>query len=672
MWRNNPSTDPLWFWFGISSIVFLAVLAVSPAKDFFREYRSYQQDHRQLLLERAGSPRELEQARATGVGIRQIWIPELDNRVDRCVTCHLGIDDPRLADVTQPHRSHPPVPHVPEDLDSFGCVVCHQGQGRATTVAAAHGEAADWESPLLPLGYTEAGCGRCHEDASVPEASMLSAGRALVEQAGCYGCHELRGHSSWQSDAPDLDGLSQKTHVEWLRAWLKDPKALQPGTWMPDFDMPDDEIDALVAFLWAQPPTAEQVVEENRNEPGDYDRGRRIFRESRCITCHLVEGKGNGSAPELSGIASKVNRDWLIAFLRDPHAFQPDTVMPRYAFEHQDLLDLSQYMMEEFIDPSAPTSAGQPYRTALREIERGETVYSKYGCGGCHGLKGQAEGPRIGPELTGIGDKPVGLLDFGQRTDLPRALPDWLAAKLLDPRSFRPGLKMPAFDFTPEEVQAVVTALLAASSSLQPNAYRVAATQSEYTPPGRFGRIVKRYRCQSCHLIQGAGTDIATAPLTYEGSRVKPQWLEDYMLVPTTIRPLLAERMVPLRMPREEAAFIADFIQNVYVDDAIPDDLFPDGPPSERAERGRALFHERYGCQACHMVDNHGGYYGPLMDGLGDRLKPGWVAWWLQGPQRWREDVRCPDHGMSATDAEDLAAYVASISVPRSSDEGVR
>lgn len=27
------------------------------------------------------------------------------------------------------------------------------------------------------------------------------------------------------------------------------------------------------------------------------------------------------------------------------------------------------------------------------------------------------------------------------------------------------------------------------------------------------------------------------------------------------------------------------------------------------------------------------------------RLKPGWVAWWLQGPRRWRDDVRCPDFG---------------------------
>jgi cytochrome c2 len=439
---------------------------------------------------------------------------------------------------------------------------------------------------------------------------------------------------------------------------------------MPDFEMADDEIESLVAFLWAQPPAENQVVAVREYEQGDYDRGRKVFRQSMCISCHVVEGKGNGSASELSGIGSKVNRDWLFAFLLDPHAFQPESAMPHYAFEHGDLVDLTQFMMEEFVDPSAPEPGAQPYRPAVREVQRGETVYAKYGCGGCHHLQGHGEGVRIGPELISIGDRAVGLLDFGQRFDLPRTLPAWLAAKLVDPRSFRPGLKMPAFDIKPEEVQAVVTALLASSADHLPDTYRVAAAAREYDPPGAFGRLVERYRCQSCHLIQGTGADIATAPLTHQGSKVKRQWLEDYMLVPTTIRPLLTERMPPLRMSREEATVITDFIQNVYVDDAIQQALFPDGPPPERVERGRGLFRERYGCGACHMVDNQGGYYGPLLNGLGDRLEPGWIAWWLQGPQRWREDVRCPDYALNQTDAEDLAAFVASISAPLSSAEG--
>jgi cytochrome c2 len=658
------SSDALWTWFGVSSFIFLVVLAISPLKDYFREYRRYQNSYGDLLLAHAGSRREVQEAEAMSVGIRQMWIPELNNRVDRCVSCHLGVEDPRMAEEAQPYRSHPPIPHVPGDLEDFGCVICHRGQGRATAIADAHGEVADWDSPLLPLRYTEASCGQCHEGTQVPEASLLSEGRALIERAGCYGCHELAGHEDWRSDAPTLDGIDQKTHVEWLRAWLRDPDALRPGTRMPDFALPDEEVDALAAFLWAQPPTSGQVLaESDLEEQGDYDRGRRVFRESRCISCHTVEGKGNGSAPELMGLASKVNRRWLLSYLENPHAFQPDVAMPQYVLDRGRLVDLVQYMVKELIDPSAPAPA-DPYRPPIKQIEAGEKLYKQYGCSGCHRIAGRDDFARIGPELNGIGEKPAKLLDFGERSDLPRSLADWLAAKVTDPRSFRPGLKMPVLGLEPEEVQAVVTALLACSRERPPETMLVKAEPGDYRPPGRLGRLVARYRCQSCHVIRGTGDDISTAPLTYQGSKVKRQWLEDYLLVPTTIRPLLTDRMVPLGMPRDEAAFLADMMQNVYVKDEIPGDLFPAGPPPERIERGRRLYHERYGCQACHMVDNRGGYYGPLMNGLGDRLKPGWVSWWLQGPQRWRDDVRCPDHGMKRGDAEDLAAYIASISKP--------
>jgi hypothetical protein len=66
-----------------------------------------------------------------------------------------------------------------------------------------------------------------------------------------------------------------------------------------------------------------------------------------------------------------------------------------------------------------------------------------------------------GPDLTGIGTKPAGLLDFGERHDLSRSLPEWLRAKISEPRSFADGLRMPRYDFEPDDVEAIVTALLA-------------------------------------------------------------------------------------------------------------------------------------------------------------------------------------------------------------------
>jgi cytochrome c553 len=250
------SSDRLWRWFAISSFAFLLVLAVSPIKDYFREYRRYQASYRQLSLAKASTSKELRAAQNEAVGIRQIWIPALGDRVDRCETCHLGVENSKMTQEKQPFREHPVTPHTPGDINRFGCTSCHRGQGRATSRAEAHGEVSDWSSPLLPLRYTEASCGSCHRGLVVPEASLLSAGRTLIDRVGCLGCHKIAGWTDWRSGAPDLDGMAEKTHIEWLRAWLKHPRDLRPATWMPDFHLGDDEIEAVSAFLSMPPSSA--------------------------------------------------------------------------------------------------------------------------------------------------------------------------------------------------------------------------------------------------------------------------------------------------------------------------------------------------------------------------------------------------------------------------------
>jgi mono/diheme cytochrome c family protein len=661
---NNDSkgTDGLWGLFAISSVAFLALMAVSPVKDYFREYRGHQNEYRSFLLDRAGSARELKEAKQEGVRVRQIWVPELGNAVDRCTSCHLGVSNPDAADAPQPLSLHPRTPHTPESFDRFGCVSCHRGQGRATTEEDAHGNTPDWPQPLLPKRYTEASCGSCHLDEVVPEAAQLSRGRKLMLQSGCYACHAVDPPAVWSSDAPALDGLSQKTSPGWLRAWLTSPVSVDQEAKMPDFGLTPAEVDSLTAYLWSLAPAPDQLIEATPAElaEGDPVRGKKLFRESRCISCHTVDGRGNGSGPELGGVGSKVNQRWLISFLGDPHTFQPATAMPRYAFAPEDLLDLSQYLIEELYDPEAP-EPGEPPRLARKLVQGGSRLFARYGCGGCHAVRGMAKPTPSGPDLTGIGTKPAGLLDFGERPDLSRSLPEGLRAKISEPRSFADGLRMPRYDFEPDDVEAIVTALLARETEPVPLSYRVEAEAVEYSPPGRFGTLADKYRCMSCHRIEGAGADIAQAPLTVEGSRVQTEWMKQYLLHPFTIRPILTDRMVPLRMSDEEAGFMASFMANVYLDDTITDDIFPDGIDEARTERGRRLFFERYGCQACHMVEGRGGYYGPLMDNVGERLKSGWIEWWLQGPQRWKADVRCPNYGMPDGDPTDIAAYLMTL-----------
>src|SRR6516164_9711876 len=105
--------------FGVVSVVLLLVLAIAPAKDFFSQWRGYQNRYLRLIRDRGDA---ITLRRHFQGGIRQIWIPEL-GVVDRCMSCHVGLSEASLSDVSsQPFRKHPVIPH---SLEQFGCVICH-------------------------------------------------------------------------------------------------------------------------------------------------------------------------------------------------------------------------------------------------------------------------------------------------------------------------------------------------------------------------------------------------------------------------------------------------------------------------------------------------------------------------------------------------------------------
>ena len=104
--------------FGIVSILFLAVMAVSPLKEYFREWRQYQRKYNEYIqkLPQRFSP--------VKIALKQTWIPELDV-IDRCTTCHVGMMEPALKDADLPFAAHSPMYHHPE---RFGCTPCHSGR----------------------------------------------------------------------------------------------------------------------------------------------------------------------------------------------------------------------------------------------------------------------------------------------------------------------------------------------------------------------------------------------------------------------------------------------------------------------------------------------------------------------------------------------------------------
>ena len=597
-----------------------------------------------------------------GTKIQQIVLDSL-KKIDRCTSCHIGIEDKRLHDLEAPYKSHSKKYLVWHPIEKFGCTICHGGQGLATNFKdAAHGDIKHWDKPLIPKERLQASCGKCHLDMEVPESPLVSKGREIIEKSGCFGCHKMPLFEGRKKPGPSLDKLGSKVNKKWLVAWLSNPRNYLEKPKMPKINLSQEDIDLLSDYLMSS--KDERLLSKLEGE-GDPEMGKVRFRESRCITCHSVNGRGGTLAPELGNVVSKVNREWIFRFITEPHYYQPKSKMPRYGFSHQEALDITEYIMEEFSEEDWDEAEEELAPIEPRELspelmKKAEGMFIDYGCSGCHDKSGIKAAVKIGPELYNIGSKDLETVDFGNIKDVVPSLENWIFLKVKNPRIFDERAKMGDYNLSDEEALQITFALLSFTKEEIPHSYKVSYQKKGlFNPQGEIGHLFDKYRCLSCHQVAGNGGTLSTVSLDMEGSKVKKNWLFNYLKVPYAIRVTMAERMLRLWLSDEEAGVLTDYIYSVFVDDSIPEDMEKTLRP-EDVEKGRTLFDE-YGCISCHIIGSSGGYVGPQLNNIGDRLKAGWIFAWLKNPQKYKPKTLQPNYGFDDDDARALTAFLASL-----------
>jgi len=650
--------------FGVVSLVFLVSLAIAPAKNHFSEWRHYQHGYLKMIRNRSDA---VTLQRHFQGGIQQIWLPDL-GVVDRCTSCHVGLKEASLNDVNvQPFRPHPAIPHK---LDQFGCTMCHRGQGAATTVAEAHNSTLAWEQPILPAKYIESSCGECHRE-PLPGAPQLNQGRHLLSRYGCVHCHTVKLPDGKilkpTDDPPSLEHIADKTTREWLYAWLKDPQAYAATATMPNFKLSDDDARDVSAFLMANStPLPGDTTALSAKGSSDPAAGATLYGESFCASCHAVQNAagnlvGGDVGPELTRVGNKVKPEWLQAWLRNPRSYDAETAMPHYRFSDPQVATLSGFLLAK-TDSDLLVNVHLEAATP-EQIAHGKRLVTDYGCASCHEIAGIKKPENFAPELSRIGNKPVTQLVF--LPGMEHTLPDYIAAKIKQPRAFGQGLKMPQYSFTPAQIDSLATALLALndrSATLPPSLTVASTPESDYQPAGKAGKLMTDLACFSCHRINGHGGEMAP-DLTWEGSSVQRQWLLEFLKNPNTLRPALIRRMPKFNLTDSEANELTDYIMTVYQNPAVDRDSMPlSGYPQGQVELGRQLFYGKYACQGCHIVDTKidKGYIGPTLTQVGSRLTAAWIFQWMKNPQALRPGTMEPNRAMSDEDARALAAFLIS------------
>ncbi len=674
------------FWFALVSVVFVAVLAVSPVKDLRQEWKKYKRAYVRLAQTRPDTKRLLADYRSD---LDQIWIPEM-NVVDRCTACHQGITQPSLADasVPQPFRAHPAIPHHVKD---WGCVVCHRGQGPATEVAEAHETTLAWEQPLLPGRFLQASCGSCHRN-TLPEAPRLNRGRQLLERFHCTGCHRLQNIERTAMLGPDLTSVGTKVSRTWIYKWLKEPRTIVDSSGnvavngyeteekprMPQFRLTEKELRGLSAYLSSLRGVPVEpyrfnprVVTALEKRTDLVEQGEVRFRQMFCSTCHSLavtragETKliGGDIGPELTKIGSKVNRDWLVAWLRNPQAYLSRSKMPRYEWSEEDLFEVTAYLTTKLTDPDLLSNLPGLDNPAPEEVRLGRRLFAEKGCASCHVVQGAPPQKDFGPDLSGLGAKNVSQLEFGS-SKIPRNLAAYIQAKITDPSSVNPAARMPQYHLNSADLAAITTALLSMTGTPATSGLErliVPRPEAVFRPAGAFGEVYERYKCYVCHRFNGYGGDLAP-DLSYEGSRAQRQWLINFLKNPQTLRPMLTLRMPQFNMTDREASILADYIgialQNPSVDLAGAD---PKQFTPAMAAKGRQLYEVKYQCQACHTIGSGGGYVGPNLNNVGNWMTPAWLKAWLKNPQALAPGTIEPRRAFTDDEIDALTAYLLTL-----------
>ena len=622
--------------------------------------------------------------------IQQVAMNEFDRnrfdqpvaRVDRCQTCHLAINRAGFEKEQNPFKTHPrreiylsDSAHPPE---KFGCTGCHEGQGPAVnSVNQAHGEVHLWELPLLRGVKAQSSCTSCHLDVQkfAEEAPLLAEGQRLFEQVGCTGCHLVKGYDNIPKIAPSLRKISAKVDPGWMVRWIENPHKFRPRTRMPNFDLKQDDAVAIASYVWSQSKEeSDKWTQEHpmpaafrEGDAGDVAKGKKLVESIGCKGCHgFAEGefstplgKAKDLVPNLKDVAAKVGPQWVYNWLKNPRGYSPDTRMPSLRLSDDEARAITTYLMTLGAKPEPMAGIEEKFADPTN-IKRGEGLVRKWGCFGCHDIKGMEKESRIGAELTTFGSKTVEELAFGNHTDIKETWDDWTYNKLKTPRTYateRIDQLMPQFDLADEDIKALRVLLGGFRERKVGRSYQAdQGLRVQQVVEGR--RLMQQYNCVGCHEIEKRGgfirkyyqENITLAPpvLNGEGEKVQSNWFFSFLKAPVPIRPWLEIRMPTFGFSDEHANQLISFFNGLSKVD-IPYAYIDDKKiPPEHLEAARQLVSKDYfNCFSCHQqgdkkpegpVDG----WAPDLTMARQRLNPNWILKWLKDPQKVQPGAKMP------------------------------
>ncbi|MCR4290948.1 MAG: c-type cytochrome [Candidatus Scalindua sp.] len=597
--------------------------------------------------------------------VYQVRFDEL-NEVDRCMSCHVGINKKRNVSEEQPYAAHPRRDvylgnHPPE---KFGCVLCHEGQARATTSAEkAHGEVEYWLKPMYRGKVAQSSCIKCHDKAERLEGGEeIWKGVKLFEELDCYGCHPTEGfgEDEYSMIGPDLMEISSKVNARWMVGWLQGPRDFRPTTRMPDFMLDEDEARAITSYLW-QNSSVTEVKEQNGFSEEMIEEGANLFESIGCLACHsdIADDEERTHGPNLARIGEKISYKYLVSWLLGPKSHQPLTRMPDFRLDEEDSRFLAAYLMSLKSEDYEEIEEDAGWVNDEMMGKKGGELISRYGCFGCHKIRGMEGRSRIGVELTEIGSKNLHLFDFGlfekeilngvglqnAEENIGKARRAWIDAKLSNPRRFDEGrykrpedrLRMPDFGLSKEERGSLLVLLSGLKEGEYPERYVDKLTETQkYLAEGK--RVIDKYNCMGCHqftidklYLEGGTEVLGMVKLEEENNLFFQLWEDNEGLGRKAGETAQIMKSQIKSREKAEGGDISSFIIDYHVE-----------------EEGRVPEEAKV-------------FTPPVLYGEGKKVQSAWLFRFLSKPVNLRPwlEVRMPTFNFQGKDVTSLTRYFA-------------
>ena len=320
----------------------------------------------------------------------------------------------------------------------------------------------DYLRNLMPLAEAQ---GRMAQmDAT---AKQLDLGQRVIGRYGCFSCHQIKGFETTQPIGTDLseEGTKLVTRLDfafvdiphsklaWFNQKLEDPRSFDGGRAlepleklrMPNYHFSEVENErlqtAIMSFQREIQPAA--ALPPRTAKRDNTVAGRALVRRQNCVGCHEIEGDGGEyralvsdislAPPVLTAEGSKVQPEWLYAFLRGPITVRPwlDVRMPTFGLDDGRWNTIIKYF-------EATGDSIGPFRTydraALTSMAvPGRQMFDLLQCQRCHvigEIRPEQDRNTLAPDL---------------RMAYERLQPEWILRWMENPARIQPGTRMPQF-----------------------------------------------------------------------------------------------------------------------------------------------------------------------------------------------------------------------------------